>query len=72
MPRKSKGGNRRTKSEISFNPEKRKEFLTGFRKRKDERRKKAKEIGLLDNKKAKKEYAEAKIKNRQAIEDQYE
>jgi hypothetical protein len=29
------------KSEIKFNPQARREFLTGFKKRKDERRKKA-------------------------------
>ncbi|XP_055843095.1 nucleolar protein 12 [Episyrphus balteatus] len=34
---------KKKKLEIVFNPEKRKDFLTGFRKRKNERRKKAKE-----------------------------
>lgn len=33
----------KTKFEIKFNPEARREFVTGFKKRKDERRKKAQE-----------------------------
>ena len=40
-PRRPK--NRSTKTSITFDAQKRKEYLTGFRKRKDERRKKAKE-----------------------------
>jgi len=39
MARNSK---KKGKFEIKFNPEKRKEFLSGFKKRKNERRKKAK------------------------------
>ena len=34
---------RATKTTITFDPEKRKEFLTGFKKRKEERRRKARE-----------------------------
>jgi len=40
----AKKSGRKSKFEVKFDPGKRKEFLTGFRKRKDERRKKAKEI----------------------------
>ncbi len=35
--------NKSTKTSIEFDPEKRRQFLTGFRKRKEERRKKARE-----------------------------
>ncbi len=35
--------NKSTKTSIEFNPEKRRQFLTGFRKRKEERRRKARE-----------------------------
>ena len=37
----SKTKNKKGKFEIKFDPKKRKEYLTGFKKRKDERRKKA-------------------------------
>ena len=38
---KKKGGTNKRKSEIVFDEAKRKDYLTGFRKRKNERRKKA-------------------------------
>ena len=41
------------KSEVKFNAEKRKEFLSGFKKRKDERRAAAKELMKKEDKKAK-------------------
>jgi ribosomal RNA-processing protein 17 len=60
------------KFEIKFDPLKRKEFLTGFKKRKDERRKKAKDIEKQEIKKAKKEHRKEKKKNIEAINHQYE
>ena len=39
---KSKGVKKHTKTEIVFDESKRRDFLTGFRKRKEERRQKAK------------------------------
>ncbi|TRY79622.1 hypothetical protein TCAL_09036 [Tigriopus californicus] len=56
--------NRASKTSLVFDPEKRKEFLTGFRKRKDERRKKAKEqreLELKEEMKKAKEKARANI-----------
>ena len=42
-PSKKIKRNKKTKTSIEFDPKKRVEFLMGFRKRKDERRKKAAE-----------------------------
>ena len=41
---KHKEGKKGGKFEIKFNPDKRKEFLTGFKKRKEERKKHAQEV----------------------------
>ncbi len=43
LPKKKSPRNRSTKTSISFDPQKRRDFLTGFRRRKEERRKKARE-----------------------------
>jgi ribosomal RNA-processing protein 17 len=68
------GGKSSTKCkfEIKFDPLKRKEFLTGFKKRKDERRVKAKEQVKVEERKVKKEARKDKKKNTEAINHQYE
>jgi len=68
------GGKSSTKCkfEIKFDPQKRKEFLTGFKKRKDERRNKAKDLVKVEERKAKKESRKEKKKNIESINHQYE
>lgn len=60
------------KFEIKFDPQKRKEFLTGFKKRKDERRNKAKDLVKAEERKSRKETRKEKKKNIEAINHQYE
>jgi ribosomal RNA-processing protein 17 len=57
------------KSEIKFNPEARREFLTGFKKRKDERRKKAEEKEKKEEKEKRKEIVNEKKRHIQRIEE---
>ena len=68
------GGSKATKCkfEIKFDPQKRKEYITGFKKRKDERRAKAKEIVKAEERKARKETKKEKKKNIEAIHIQYD
>jgi len=60
------------KSEIKFNPAARKEFLTGFKKRKDERRLKAHEKAKQEIKDKRKEVVQERKKHRDRIEEQYQ
>jgi ribosomal RNA-processing protein 17 len=57
MAKRGGGGSKTTKCkfEIKFDPQKRKEYLTGFKKRKDERRAHAKEVVKAEEAKARKE-----------------
>ena len=64
MEKKTSKKNKRNKTSIVFNEASRKEFLTGFRKRKNERRKKAKE--QLE-KEYKDEIKRAKIKAKEDV-----
>ncbi|XP_055321178.1 nucleolar protein 12, partial [Sitodiplosis mosellana] len=64
---KPKGGKKK-KTELVFDPKKRREFLTGFRKRKQERRQKAKED--LD-KQVKEERKRIKQEIRDGFQDQF-
>ena len=57
------------KSEIKFNPIARKEFLTGFKKRKDERRLKAQEKVKQEVKDKRKEMFQEWKKHRDRIEE---
>jgi ribosomal RNA-processing protein 17 len=57
------------KSEIKFNPAARKEFLTGFKKRKDERRLKAHEKAKQEIKDKRKEVVQERKKHRDRIEE---
>jgi ribosomal RNA-processing protein 17 len=74
MAKRGKGGSKsgKCKFEIKFDPQKRKEFLTGFKKRKDERRAKAKELVKVEERKAKRETRKEKRKNIEGINHQYE
>ncbi len=47
-PKRKAPRNRTTKTSIEFDPEKRRQFLTGFRRRKEERRRKAREKIHMD------------------------
>lgn len=60
------------KFEIKFSSEARVEFVTGFKKRKDERRVKAKEILKKEEKDKRKELLAEKRKQRDRIEEQYQ
>ena len=64
MEKKTSKKNKRNKTSIVFNEASRKEFLTGFRKRKNERRKKAKE---QIEKEYKGEIRRAKIKAKEDV-----
>ena len=57
------------KFEVKFDPEKRKEFLTGFKKRKDERRKYGEEMKKKDITKAKEEFRISKKKAKASIDE---
>ena len=59
-------------SEIVFDRSKRIEFCTGFKRRKDQRREKAKAKLKEDEKEKKRENREARVKQRQLVEEQYE
>lgn len=60
------------KFEIKFDPQKRKEYITGFKKRKDERRVKAKEVAKTMERKERSQTRKEKRKNIDAINHQYE
>jgi ribosomal RNA-processing protein 17 len=74
MAKRGKGGSKsgKVKFEIKFDPMKRKEYLTGFKKRKDERRAKAQELVKVEERKARKETRKEKKKNIEAINLQYD
>ena len=57
---------------IKFNPQKRKEYLTGFKKRKDERRAIAKQEIKEEERKQKAEFRYEKKKYKESINEQYE
>lgn len=67
-----RGGRPKQKLEIKFDPKARKEFLTGFKKRKDERRAKAKELIKQEEKKIKEENRLERQKYKESINEQYE
>ena len=60
-----KGNNK--KFEIVFDPQKRKDFLTGFKKRKDQRRRKAQDEIRKEERKAKAEFRQEKKKKIEEI-----
>jgi len=60
------------KTAVTFNAEKRKEYLSGFRKRKDIRRKKAVEEAKKESREAKRESRKQKKEQVEAINEQYE
>ena len=60
------------KSEIKFNPVARKEFITGFKKRKDERRQIAKEKVKQEVKDKRKEIIQERKNHIKRIEEQYQ
>jgi ribosomal RNA-processing protein 17 len=62
----------KTKFEIKFNPQARKDFITGFKKRKDERRKKAQEKNKKEEKEKRKEIVAERKRHRERIEEQYQ
>ena len=68
--RRGKGSGK--KFNLVFDREKRIDFVTGFRKRKDERRAEAKELAKEDKKKEKQEFREHKKQQERNIEEQYE
>ena len=57
---------------LKFDRNARIEFLTGFKKRKDERRVKAKEVMKQEKRKERQELRETKKQQRENIEQQYE
>ena len=59
------------KSEVKFNPEKRREYLSGFKKRKDERRAAAQELMKKEERKVKHEFVMEKKKQIAAVNEQY-
>ena len=65
-------GSGKGKFNLVFDREKRIDFVTGFKKRKDERRKEATELAKEDKKKEKQEFKEHKKEQRRNIEEQYE
>ena len=67
-----RANNKKSGVRIMFDREKRVEFVTGFKKRKDERRLKAKEVEKEEAKEARKEIVYEKKKQRELIEEQYE
>ena len=68
--RRGKGSGK--KFNLVFDREKRIDFVTGFRKRKDERRAEAKELLKEEKKKEKQEFREHKKQQQQNIEEQYQ
>ena len=68
--RRGKGAGKKVK--LVFDREKRIDFVTGFRKRKDERRAEAKELAKEDKKKEKQEFREHKKERERNIEEQYQ
>jgi ribosomal RNA-processing protein 17 len=60
------------KSEIKFNPLARREFITGFKKRKDERRKIAQDKVKQEVKDKRKEIVQERKNHRNRIEEQYQ
>ena len=59
----------KSKNKLVFDKDKRIDFVTGFKKRKDERRAQAKEQVLEEKREARKELLEHKRKQRQNIEE---
>eukprot|EP00347_Sterkiella_histriomuscorum_P016945 403351249 len=60
------------KSEIKFDSDKRKEYLTGFKKRKDVRRKVAQDKIKQEIKDKRKDVVQERKKHNERIEEQYE
>ena len=67
MGKRGSGSGKKEKFEIKFDAEKRREHLTGFKKRKDERRRKYKLHVKEEEKKVKKENRDQKKAYRESI-----
>ncbi len=65
-------GKKKKKTVATFNPEKRKEFLTGFKKRKDARRAKAVEHVKREEREAKADFRKQKRDEMDQVNAQYE
>ena len=70
--KKNRRGSGKSKNKLVFDRAKRVDFVTGFKKRKDERRVQAKEQLLEEKRAERKELLEHKRQQRQNIEEQYE
>ena len=70
--KKNRRGSGKSKNKLVFDRTKRIDFVTGFKKRKDERRVKAKEQVIEEKRAERKELLDHKRQQRQNIEEQYE